>query len=57
MIETEEQAHMMIGFEIVFPALISEAQKLGLDLPYDSPIIETISSERQKKLKQCVNYY
>nr|BAJ39816.1 ent-kaurene synthase [Liochlaena subulata] len=48
--ETEEDAHMMIGFEIVFPALISYAKSLDLDLPFDAPIIAKISAEREKKL-------
>nr|UPQ49777.1 ent-kaurene synthase [Pallavicinia lyellii] len=48
--ETEEEAHMMIGFEICFPALIEYAKEVGLDLPYDAPIIVSITAEREKKL-------
>nr|UPQ49775.1 kolavenol synthase [Odontoschisma prostratum] len=50
-LETEEQAHMTIGFEIVFPALMCFAQKLELDLPYDATVMLNICTERQKKLE------
>lgn len=52
--ETEQDAHMMIGFEIVFPALIRYAEKLELDIPYGSPVIQTICAGRQKKLDKYV---
>ncbi|CAM6082817.1 unnamed protein product [Calypogeia fissa] len=48
--ETEVDAHMMVGFEIVFPALISYAKNLELELPYNCPIISKISTKRDKKL-------
>nr|UPQ49783.1 sandaracopimaradiene synthase [Phaeoceros carolinianus] len=46
----EPKPHMPIGFEIVFPALMEDAQKLGLRLPYQSPICHKFLAERQRKL-------
>nr|UPQ49771.1 ent-copalyl diphosphate synthase [Lunularia cruciata] len=51
-LQSEEDAHMPIGFEIVFPALMDNAEALGLDLPYDSLFLQAIETERQKKLKK-----
>ncbi|KAL3677462.1 hypothetical protein R1sor_027410 [Riccia sorocarpa] len=50
--EYEENAHMPIGFEIVFPKMLKHAQTLGLDLPYEAPIIKSIEAARNKKLEQ-----
>lgn len=50
--EDDDAAHMPIGFEIVFPAMLQDAKALGLDLPYDAPILQQISAEREKKLKK-----
>jgi len=43
---------MPIGFEIVFPAMLDDAKALGLDLPYDAPILQQISAEREKKMNK-----
>jgi hypothetical protein len=41
---------MTPGFEVSFPAMMKEAKKLGIDLPYDSPAVMLIENERQRKL-------
>ncbi|XP_024536913.1 copalyl diphosphate synthase 2-like [Selaginella moellendorffii] len=51
-LETEESAHMLIGFEIVFPAMLDEAMELGLDLDYSSPVVHKFHAEREKKLQR-----
>ncbi|KAL2641406.1 hypothetical protein R1flu_008993 [Riccia fluitans] len=50
--ECEEDIHMPIGFEIVFPMMLKNAQALGLDLPFDAPVIKSTESERKKKLEK-----
>jgi len=47
----EEKAHMPSGFELVFPLMVGEAKKMGLDLPYDSPLMEVVCDQMQKKLQ------
>ncbi len=51
-IEEGDPAHMPIGFEIVFSAMLEEAKALGLDLPYESPILQLIHAARAEKLKK-----
>ncbi|XP_015077857.1 ent-copalyl diphosphate synthase, chloroplastic [Solanum pennellii] len=46
----ENAEHMPIGFEVAFPSLIEIAKKLGLDFPYDSPVLQDIYASRQLKL-------
>lgn len=43
---------MPIGFEIVFPAMMKNAEALGLALPYNAAFVTAIEAERQKKLKK-----
>lgn len=50
--ETEDSNHMPIGFEIVFPAMMDEAQELGLEIQYDAPVMTKINAEREKKLRK-----
>ncbi len=50
--EEDDPAHMPIGFEIVFPAMLEEANALGLDLSYESPILQSIHAARAEKLKK-----
>lgn len=50
--EDDDAAHMPVGFEIVFPAMLDDAKALGLDLPYHAPILQQISAEREKKMKK-----
>eukprot|EP01018_Ginkgo_biloba_P027642 Gb_00720 [translate_table: standard] len=40
------------GFETVFTAMLKEAKSLGLDLPYELPILEHILKKREAKLKR-----
>nr|QND75952.1 diterpene synthase [Thuja plicata] len=40
------------GFEMVLPALLNEAKHLGLDLPYELPIIQQINKKRDSELKK-----
>jgi hypothetical protein len=47
-----QEAYATVGFELIFPALIADARALGLDLPYDHPIIKTIEANRAYKLKK-----
>jgi hypothetical protein len=51
-IEEEDPGHMSVGFEIVFPAMLEEAKALGLDLPYESPILQSIHAARAEKLRK-----
>ncbi|CAK9251796.1 unnamed protein product, partial [Sphagnum jensenii] len=51
-IEERDPAHMPIGFEIVFPTMLEKAKALGLDLPYESPILQSIHAARAEKLKK-----
>jgi len=48
----EENAHMPIGFELVFPSMVGEAKTMGLDLPYDSPLMKVVCDEMEKKLQR-----
>lgn len=50
--EDDDANHMPIGFEIVFPAMLDDAKALGLDLPYNAPILQQISAQREKKMKK-----
>lgn len=50
--EKDDPAHMPIGFEIVFPAMVDDARALGLDLPCHEPILQLIYAEREKKMKK-----
>jgi hypothetical protein len=51
-IEEGDPTHMPIGFEIVFPTMLEEAKALGLDLPYESLILQSIHAARVEKLKK-----
>ncbi|XP_009627025.1 ent-copalyl diphosphate synthase 1 [Nicotiana tomentosiformis] len=46
----ENAEHMPIGFEVAFPSLIEIGKKLGIDFPYDSPILQAIYARRTLKL-------
>ncbi|KAH6556603.1 hypothetical protein KP509_1Z168500 [Ceratopteris richardii] len=46
----EDEEQMTVGFEVIFPALLEDARLLGLDLPYDSPYVQKVIGEREKKL-------
>ncbi|GLJ58867.1 hypothetical protein SUGI_1481100 [Cryptomeria japonica] len=42
--------HQSKGFEMVFPALLSEAKLLGLELPYELSIIKHIIGKRDSEI-------
>lgn len=44
----------MMGFELIFPTLLKEAEKMGLNLPYHKNHYEAI---REKKLKLIPEEY
>lgn len=46
----ENAEHMPIGFEVAFPSLIEIGKKLGIDFPYDSPVLQEIYARRTLKL-------
>ncbi|KAH7437474.1 hypothetical protein KP509_05G074100 [Ceratopteris richardii] len=48
----EDEEYMPTAFEVVFPSLLEDARLLGLDLPYDSSVIEKLKREREKKLEK-----
>ncbi|KAL7172392.1 hypothetical protein ACSBR2_031980 [Camellia fascicularis] len=49
-LEDENAEHMPIGFEVAFPSLIEIAQKLDIEVPYDSPVLQEIYAKRNLKL-------
>ncbi|KAF3323197.1 ent-copalyl diphosphate synthase 1 [Carex littledalei] len=49
----EEAPELMpIGFEIAFPSLMQMAKDLGLEVPFDDPILQNINAMRDIKLKR-----
>ncbi|KAL5712663.1 muconate cycloisomerase [Ranunculus cassubicifolius] len=48
----ENEEHMPIGFEVIFPSLIEIARKLDLEIPDDSPAVQKIYAQRKLKLKK-----
>ncbi|KAI5070149.1 hypothetical protein GOP47_0014492 [Adiantum capillus-veneris] len=48
----EANDYMPTAFEVIFPALLEDAQLLGIDLPYDSLAVEKLKRERKKKLER-----
>ncbi|XP_038887276.1 (-)-kolavenyl diphosphate synthase TPS28, chloroplastic isoform X2 [Benincasa hispida] len=49
-LQHENAEHMPIGFEIAFPSLLQFAQKLNLQIPTHSPILQEINHRRNIKL-------
>lgn len=49
-LQHENAEHMPIGFEIAFPSLLQFAQKLNLQIPTHSPILQEINHQRNIKL-------
>ena len=56
MMEDEADNHRPNGFEIVFPAMLSEANGLNLDLPSELPFIQQIVENREAKLRRLVKF-
>ncbi|KAF3338370.1 ent-copalyl diphosphate synthase 1 [Carex littledalei] len=48
----EATEHMLLGFEITFPSLLQMAKDLGLELPFDDPILQNINAMRDTKIKR-----
>ncbi|PIN12315.1 Copal-8-ol diphosphate hydratase [Handroanthus impetiginosus] len=45
--------HMTCGFEVVFPALLERAKRLGIDgIPYDAPVVQEICAVRDRKMER-----
>ncbi|KAL8171648.1 hypothetical protein V2J09_023452 [Rumex salicifolius] len=51
-IRGEEDEHMPIGFEVVFPSLIEIARGLGIQLHDDSGVLQHIYAQRNIKLQR-----
>ncbi|KAI5070148.1 hypothetical protein GOP47_0014491 [Adiantum capillus-veneris] len=50
--DEESDDYMPTAFEVVFPGMLDDAQRLGLDLPYDSPAVAKIRNEFKRKLNR-----
>jgi hypothetical protein len=48
---------MPVGFEITLPTLLEMAKGLGLDLPYDEPVLQEIYSKRDLKLSKYTSHH
>lgn len=51
-IENENDEHMLIGFEVAFPSILEMASSLGIEVPYDSPVLQKIYTKRNSKLSR-----
>ncbi|XP_042491513.1 ent-copalyl diphosphate synthase 1-like isoform X2 [Macadamia integrifolia] len=49
-LESENEEHMPIGFEIAFPSLMEIAERQDLQVPTDIPVINEIYAKRNLKL-------
>ncbi|XP_041022877.1 ent-copalyl diphosphate synthase 1-like [Juglans microcarpa x Juglans regia] len=49
-LESENDEHMPIGFEVAFPSLLEIALSLNIEVPYDSPVFQDIYAKRNVKL-------
>ncbi len=48
----DNELYATVGFEIIFTAMLKTAQQLGLDLPYEHPILRKIEEIRKRKLER-----
>ena len=48
----ENDEHMLIGFEVAFPALLDMARNLNIEVPEDSAVLKDILAKRDLKLKK-----
>jgi hypothetical protein len=48
---------MPVGFEITLPTLLEMAKGLGLDLPYDEPVLQEVYAKRDLKLSKYTTYH
>ncbi|KAG6700313.1 hypothetical protein I3842_08G106300 [Carya illinoinensis] len=51
-LESDNDEHMPIGFEVAFPSLLEIARSLNIEIPYDSPVFEDIYAKRNVKLER-----
>ncbi|XP_042991436.1 (-)-kolavenyl diphosphate synthase TPS28, chloroplastic-like isoform X5 [Carya illinoinensis] len=51
-LESDNDEHMPIGFEVAFPSLLEIARRLNIEIPYDSPIFQDIYAKRNVKLER-----
>ncbi|KAK9137312.1 hypothetical protein Sjap_007906 [Stephania japonica] len=51
-LKDEDPEHMPSGFEVRFPSLVEMAQKLGLEGPSNSPVLQDLHDRREQKLKR-----
>ncbi|KAG6645195.1 hypothetical protein CIPAW_08G105600 [Carya illinoinensis] len=51
-LESDNDEHMPIGFEVAFPSLVEIARSLNIELPYDSPVFQDIYAKRNVKLER-----
>jgi len=48
----DEKQHLPIGFGINFPSLIEYAQNLGINLPIEATILNTMIQKREIELQR-----
>jgi len=53
--KNENEEHMLVGFEVVFPSLLDRARGLNIDVSNDSPILKNICAKRDEKLRRYLN--
>ncbi|KAF5462627.1 hypothetical protein F2P56_018616, partial [Juglans regia] len=51
-LESENDEHMPIGFEVAFPSLVEIARSLNIEVPYDSPVFQDIYAKRNVKIER-----
>nr|WCR39977.1 terpene synthase class II [Dracocephalum officinale] len=50
-LESEDEEHMPVGFEVALPSLMDRATKLGIEIPNNSKIMKNIYAKRDLKLR------
>ena len=48
----DEKLQSPIGFDIIFPSLIENAQNLGIILPLEATVLEAVNHRRELELKR-----
>nr|QWQ79560.1 TPS2 [Juglans sigillata] len=51
-LESENDEHMPIGFEVAFPSLVEIARSLNIEVPYDSHVFQDIYAKRNVKIER-----
>nr|AQT03468.1 levopimaradiene synthase [Ginkgo biloba] len=52
MVDEAENHTRPSKFDMVFPAMLNDAKSLGLNLPYELPVMKQIAHKREAKLKE-----